>query len=128
MSFRRQRVLVVDDEPHILRTLTFVLKREGYEVASAVDGEQAVERIRTFKPALVFVDAMMPKRDGYGVCREVRGDESVVPQPYIIMLTAGGQEADRERADRAGADEFMTKPFSPSKLVARVREVLAPSP
>ena len=118
------KILVVDDEPFILRTLTFVLKKEGYEIATAVNGEEALAKIRELKPALVFIDAMMPKKDGYQVAREVRDDPTLEHQPYIIMLTARGQEADREKAARVGIDEFMTKPFSPSKVVARVREIL----
>ena len=122
-----EKILVVDDEPFILRTLTFVLRKEGYDIATAVNGEEAMAQIRALKPPLVFVDAMMPKKDGYQVSQEVRADPSVEHQPYIIMLTARGQEADREKAERVGIDEFMTKPFSPSKVVARVREILADS-
>ncbi len=118
------KILVVDDEPFILRTLTFVLKKEGYDVATAVDGEEALAQIRALEPVLVFIDAMMPKKDGYQVCQEVREDPTITHQPYIIMLTARGQEADREKANRVGVDEFMTKPFSPSKVLTRVREVL----
>ena len=122
-----EQILVVDDEPFILRTLTFVLKKEGYDIATAVNGEEAVAQIRALQPPLVFVDAMMPKKDGYQVSQEVRADAALEHQPYIIMLTARGQEADREKAERVGIDEFMTKPFSPSKVVARVREILADS-
>jgi DNA-binding response OmpR family regulator len=118
------KILVVDDEPFILRTLAFVLKKEGYDVATAVDGEEALDQIRTLEPVLVFIDAMMPKKDGYQVCQEVREDPTITRQPYIIMLTARGQEADRERANRVGVDEFMTKPFSPSKVLSRVQEIL----
>ena len=120
-----EQILVVDDEPFILRTLTFVLRKEGYEIATAVNGEEAVAQIRALQPPLVFIDAMMPKKDGYQVSQEVRADPSVERQPYIIMLTARGQEADREKAERVGINEFMTKPFSPSKVVARVREILS---
>jgi len=122
-----EQILVVDDEPFILRTLTFVLKKEGYDIATAVNGEEAVAQIRALQPPLVFVDAMMPKKDGYQVSQEVRADAALEHQPYIIMLTARGQEADREKAERVGINEFMTKPFSPSKVVARVREILADS-
>jgi len=119
-----EKILVVDDEPFILRTLTFVLRKEGYDIATAVNGEEAVAQIRALEPSLVFVDAMMPKKDGYQVTQEVRDDPTLTCQPYIIMLTARGQEADREKAERVGVDEFMTKPFSPSKVVARVQHIL----
>jgi len=120
-------ILVVDDSPVILRMLSLTLKKEGYNIATAVNGEEALEQIRKLRPALVFIDAMMPKKDGYQVSKEVREDPMLKRQPYIIMLTARGQEADRERAAEVGIDEFMTKPFSPSKVVARVREILANS-
>lgn len=119
-----RRILLIDDEPYILRALTFALKKEGYEIATAANGEEALEKIETFAPSLVFVDAMMPKKDGYQVCREVRDNPSIEVQPYIIMLTARGQETDRQKAQEAGINEFMTKPFSPSQLIARVREIL----
>ncbi|MFQ5854659.1 MAG: response regulator transcription factor [Anaerolineae bacterium] len=118
------KILLVDDEPFILRTLTLVLKKEGYEIATAVDGEEALVQIRALEPSLVFIDAMMPRKDGYQVCQEVRNNATLTRQPYIIMLTARGQEADREKAEQIGVNEFMTKPFSPSKVVARVREVM----
>ncbi len=120
----KSKILVVDDEPFILRTLTFVLKKEGYDIATAVNGEEALAQIRASEPSLVFVDAMMPKKDGYQVAQEVRDDPTLKRQPYIIMLTARGQESDREKAKRVGINEFMTKPFSPSKVAARVREIL----
>ncbi len=118
-------ILVVDDSPVILRILSLTLKKEGYTVATAVNGEEALEQIRKLQPALMFIDAMMPKKDGYQVSQEVRADSTLKRQPYIIMLTARGQDADREKATQVGINEFMTKPFSPSKVVARVHEILA---
>jgi len=117
-------IVVVDDSPMILRLLCMALESADYEVATAVDGEEALARIREHQPPLVFLDAMMPKLDGYQVCASVRGDASIIPQPHVIMLTASGNEADRQRAEDAGVDEFMTKPFSPSQLLERVEEVL----
>jgi DNA-binding response OmpR family regulator len=116
-------ILVVDDEPFIRRALTFVLNREGYETATACDGVEAVETIRTLRPRLVFLDVMMPGRDGYDVCRAVKGDPEL-RSTYVILLTARGQEQDRAEGMRAGADEYMTKPFSPSHVLARVRDVV----
>ena len=118
-----KKILVVDDEPHILRSLTFVLKKEGYDVSSATNGEEALAKIRESKPSLMFLDVMMPKKNGYEVCQEVKGDPSL-SGICIIMLTAKGQEADREKGLSLGADEFVTKPFSPMKVVERVREIL----
>jgi len=117
-------IVVVDDSPMILRMLCMALESADYEVATAEDGEEALARIREHQPPLVLLDAMMPKLDGYQVCAAVRGDASIVPQPHVIMLTASGQEADRQRAEDAGVNEFMTKPFSPSQLLERVEEVL----
>ena len=118
-----KKILVVDDAPFIVRSLTFVLKKQGYKTITATDGEEALTKIREEKPDLVFLDVMMPKRDGYEVCQEVRASPEM-GDPYIIMLTARGQETDKERGLRLGANEFMTKPFSPSKVIERVKAVL----
>ncbi len=118
-----KKILVVDDTPFIVRSLTFVLKKQGYETISATDGEEALTKIQEEKPDLVFLDVMMPKKTGFEVCQEVRADPEM-GDLYIIMLTARGQEADRERGLRLGVNEFMTKPFSPSKVIERVKEVL----
>lgn len=117
-------VLIVDDSATQVRLLAHALRGEGLEVLTAMDGEEALALVRERTPALLIVDAVMPGLDGYEVCRELRGDERLPGQPYVIMLTAGGHERDRERAEEAGVDEFMTKPFSPSQLRARVRAVL----
>jgi len=116
-------ILVVDDEPHVIKSLTFVLTKEGYEVASAENGEDGLTKIQQLKPGLVFLDVMMPKKNGYEVCQEVKKDPGLA-DVYIIMLTAKGQEADREKGLSAGADEFMSKPFSPMGVVEKVRELL----
>jgi len=118
-----KRILVVDDEPHVIRTLTFVLRKEGYEVSSAGDGEEAMAKVRESKPNLMFLDVMMPKKNGYEVCQELRGI-ATLKDIHIVMLSAKGQEADREKALNLGADEFMTKPFSPGGVVQRVKELL----
>ena len=118
-------ILVVDDEPFILRSLTFVLRREGFEVLEARNGEEAMDQIRSRRPDLVFLDVMMPKKNGYEVLEEVKGDSDLAGI-HVIMLTAKGQESDREKGISLGADEYMTKPFSPSKITERVREILVP--
>jgi DNA-binding response OmpR family regulator len=118
------RVLIVDDSSTIRHLLTFALKQDGYDVRAAVDGVEALELIRGGVPDLLITDATMPELDGYALCREVRADAQLERQPHIIMITDRGQEVDRVRATEAGVDEFMTKPFSPSALRERVREIV----
>jgi CheY-like chemotaxis protein len=118
-----QKVLVVDDEPFILRSLTFVLKKERFEVLEAKNGEEALAQIRAHHPALVFCDVMMPKKNGYEVIREVRADPAFA-DIYFVLLTAKGQESDREEGTRLGADEYMTKPFSPSRIIEKAHQIL----
>ena len=118
-----KRILVVDDEPYVVRTLTFVLKKEGYEVSSAGNGEEALNLVHEHKPDLMFLDVMMPKKNGYEVCQEIKND-SAFSDIHIIMLSAKGQEADREKAISMGANEFITKPFSPAGVIEKVREIL----
>lgn len=120
---KEKRILVVDDEPHAIRALTFILKKEGYDVYSALNGEEAMARVRESKPDLMFLDVMMPRKNGFEVCQEIKGDPGL-SDIYIIMLTAKGQEKDREKGLSLGADEFVTKPFSLTDIVARVRELL----
>lgn len=117
------KILVVDDEPFILRSLTFILKKNGYDVDSATNGEEALEAILNGRPKLVFLDLMMPKKNGLEVCVEVRQNQEL-NDIHIIMLTAKGQERDREKGLEAGANEYLTKPFSPSKVLDRVRELV----
>jgi DNA-binding response OmpR family regulator len=118
-----KKILVVDDETHVITSLTFVLSKEGYEVFSAENGEDALNKIQQLKPGLVFLDVMMPKKNGYEVCQEVKKDPSL-RNIYIIMLTAKGQETDREKGLSAGADEFISKPFSPVGVVEKVKKLL----
>ena len=117
-------ILVADDSEMILSLVVLSLQREGYEPATATSGAEALERIRELRPRLVILDAVMPKGDGYEVCRTLR-DDPEIEKPYVIMLTAGGRMTDREKAEAAGVDEFITKPFSPSQLRDRVREILS---
>jgi len=120
------KVLIVDDEPHILRSLGFVLERAGYQVLQARSGAEAL-RLLGERPDLVFLDIMMPEPDGYEVCRKIKSSAARTGI-HVIMLTAKGLEADRRRSIAAGADDYMTKPFSPSQAVERVRTVLDQSP
>ena len=118
-----KKILVVDDEPFVLRSLTFVLGKHGYETVSAKDGREALKLIEEEKPDLVFLDVMMPYLNGYEVCRKIRQDPRN-DNLYIIMLTAKGQERDRKKGLTVGANEFMVKHFSPSTVMQRVKEIL----
>lgn len=115
-----QRVLVVDDERPIADILKFNLEREGYEVEVAYDGEAAVEKARQKPFDLVILDIMLPKLDGFTVCREIRRESSVP----ILMLSAKETEVDKVLGLELGADDYVTKPFSPRELLARVRAIL----
>jgi DNA-binding response OmpR family regulator len=121
-----KRILVVDDEPFIQRSLTYVLRKEGFETVGAATGEEALQQIEKSKPRLMFLDLMMPEMTGFEVCRRIRANPDW-KDIYVILLTARGENSDRLRAFESGADEFMTKPFSPSRLVQHVREVLSGS-
>jgi two-component system, OmpR family, alkaline phosphatase synthesis response regulator PhoP len=120
------KILLVDDEPH-LRTLIQQaleeLEDEGVELLTATNGEEALETIRTEQPNMVFLDVMMPKKNGFDVCHTVKR-ELAMEQIYIVLLTAKGQEFDRQRGNEVGADIYMTKPFDPDALVAKARSVL----
>ncbi len=120
-----KKILIVDDEPHILRSLGFVLKRAGYQVMEARSGIEALQIAQEQQPDIVFLDIMMPELDGYEVCRRLREDPNLA-DTRVVMLTAKGEEADRRRGYEAGAHDYMTKPFSPSRAVARVEEMLQP--
>ena len=120
---KQQKVLVVDDEPFICRSLSFVLRKENYEVFEARNGEEALEAIRTHRPDLVFLDVMMPKVNGFEVTKQVKSDPEL-RNTKIILLTAKGQDSDRETGRKLGADDYMTKPFSPTKILERARQIL----
>lgn len=111
------KILVVDDEESIMKIIAFNLKKEGYNVICAEDGQMAVELFEKENPDLILLDIMMPKIDGYGVCKRVR-DKSDVP---IIMLTARADEVDKVLGLELGADDYVTKPFSNRELMARVK-------
>lgn len=116
-------IVIADDEPHVLRSLEFILKKQGYRVVTAINGEQALERVRENDPDLVFLDIQMPKMDGNSVLRHLR-DDPKYQDLYIVMITAKGQEADRLNSLESGANEYVTKPYSPRKLIGRVKEIL----
>ena len=118
------KVLVVDDEPFILRSLSFVLRKGNMDVVEARNGEEALEMIREHHPKLVFLDVMMPKMNGYDVVRAVRAEEEF-SDVHLVLLTAKGQEADRAVGMEAGANDYLTKPFSPARILQLAKEVLS---
>ena len=117
------KILVVDDEHSIVEAVRYSLERAGFRVAAVSDGEEALERCRAEAPDLMVLDLMLPGLDGLEVCRILRGDDATRGIP-IIMLTVKGQEMDKIVGLELGADDYMTKPFSPRELVARVRAIL----
>lgn len=114
------RILVVDDEPQIRRIMRTTLTAAGYEVEDAKTGEEALKKLRDYRPDLVLLDINMPGMGGLAACRELRADPNVA----IVMLTVHNTEADKVKALDAGADDFVTKPFSTPELLARIRAVL----
>ena len=116
-----QKVLVVDDEQSIVTLLKYNLETAGYIVEVAYDGEEALEKVNEIQPELVVLDVMLPKKDGIEVCKTLRSDKNLVP---ILMLTAKDDEFDRVLGLELGADDYMTKPFSPREVVARVKAIL----
>ena len=124
MSDLPHRILIVDDEPDLLSVLRFGLEAEGFEVIEASDGERGLELARTQSPDLLVLDLMLPRMDGYKVCRALKFDERFRALP-IIILSARSGDADRRLALDMGADQFITKPYEMSDLVARIRHYLA---
>jgi len=117
------RILVVDDEPHIRRVLEVVLDKEGFDVVVASEGGEGLAVVEGGGIDLVILDLLMPDTNGLEVLAKIRANPDISATP-VIILTAKGQDADREAAFAGGADDFMTKPFSPKKLIARIREIL----
>lgn len=116
-------ILVVDDDPYIQRSLSFVLRKEKFEVEVASNGEEALIKARELRPKIIMLDLMMPKLNGFAACRAIKSSPET-KSCYVIILTAKGQEVDKEAGLREGADEFITKPFSPKEIVAKVRSIL----
>ncbi len=118
-----KKILIIDDDAFIRRPLEFILREEGFEPTTAVSGEDGLSKLEGDRPDLILLDVMMPGLDGFSVCRQVKADPRFAAIP-VILLTAKGQESDRDRGFAAGATEFMNKPYSPSELLRRVREIL----
>jgi two-component system, OmpR family, alkaline phosphatase synthesis response regulator PhoP len=121
-----QKILIVDDETHLRSLIQQTLEEledEGVELLTASNGEEALQAIRSAKPNLVFLDVMMPKVSGFDVCRQTK-HELGLSDVYIVLLTAKGQEFDRQKGHEVGADLYMTKPFDPDALLQKARDVL----
>lgn len=117
-------ILIADDEPNILISLEFLLKRAGYQVSLARDGQQALDAIQRDRPQLVLLDVMMPIKTGFEVCQAVRADDRL-NAVRILMLSAKGRDTDLAKGLALGADAYMTKPFSTRELVQKVQDMLA---
>lgn len=118
-----KRILIADDEPNIVVSLEFLMKREGFDVQVAVDGEAALQAIAAQVPDLILLDIMLPRKDGFEVCQQIRANpqwQSV----KVVMLTAKGRDTEVSKGLALGADAYMTKPFSTRDLVAQVRQLL----
>ncbi len=118
-----KKVLIVDDEPNIVLSLEFLMKKAGFEVAVARDGEEALAQVAAFGPDLVLLDVMMPKKSGYEVCEILRADPSRAGMK-IVMLSAKGRDTEVAKGMALGADAYVTKPFSTKDLVAQVAGLL----
>src|SRR5918996_1879437 len=114
-------ILIADDEPAILQLNRLYLSREGYTVHAARDGQEALDLARRLKPDLIVLDLMMPRVDGWEVCRQLRKDATTPP---IIMLTAKDEDVDKVVGLEIGADDYVTKPFNPRELLARIKAIL----
>jgi DNA-binding response OmpR family regulator len=116
------RVLIVDDEPNIVTPIEFLMRQRGYETRVARDGDEALSEVESFRPNLVLLDVMLPRKDGFEVCQELRAGGWT--DLKIVMLTAKGRDIEIEKGLALGADAYVTKPFSTGDLVARVAELL----
>ena len=120
----KKTILIVDDEPNIVISIQYLMKHAGYNVVTAYDGRQALDCLAESKPDLMILDVMMPNKNGFEVCEEVRADSRFDDMP-IVMLTAKGSEAEINRGLSLGADAYITKPFSTHELVQRINSLLA---
>ncbi|MEW7999364.1 MAG: response regulator [Candidatus Thiodiazotropha endolucinida] len=116
-------ILIVDDEPNIVLSVEYLMKREGYQVMTASDGQVAIDMIADTRPDLLILDVMMPRKNGFEVCREIRADPALSGLP-ILMLSAKGREAEIKKGISLGADAYITKPFSTHDLVDKVNQLL----
>ena len=118
------RILIVDDEPNIVISLEYLMKKEGFQIAVATDGEAALLQAAEFVPDLILLDVMMPKKSGFEVCESLRADPAQA-RVKIIMLTAKGRESEVAKGLALGVDAYITKPFSTKDLVLKIKSLLA---
>jgi two-component system OmpR family response regulator len=116
-------ILIAEDEPSILESLDFILRRAGWTISSVTDGDAALEAVRRLKPRLVVLDVMLPKRSGFDVLKQIRANAETQALP-VLILTAKGQQQDRRIAEQLGADVFVTKPYANAEVVGAVRQLL----
>ncbi len=124
MNERKRKVLIADDEPNIVMALEFLLKRAGYDVRAATNGDEALALVESYAPDLVLIDIMMPGKSGYEVCQRMR-ERPEWRHIKIVMVTAKGREAEISKGMSLGADLYVTKPFSTQELIAAVDRLLA---
>ena len=116
-------VLIAEDEPSILKSLDFILRRAGWSIQSVTDGDAALSALRRNQPRVLVLDVMLPKRSGFDVLKQIRADSGLQRLP-VLILTAKGQAQDRRTAEELGADRFVTKPYSNAEVVGAVRELM----
>ncbi|WP_137151814.1 response regulator [Devosia sp. FKR38] len=116
-------ILIAEDEPSILESLDFILRRAGWSVSAVTDGDSVLEAVRRLRPRLVLLDVMLPKRSGFDVLKQIRTNAELAAMP-VLILTAKGQQQDRKTAEELGADGFVTKPYANADVVGAVRALL----
>lgn len=123
METTARTVLLIEDEPNIIEAVSFILARDGWEVKTHANGHDAMDAVRARAPDLIILDVMLPGKSGYDILEEIRADAGFARTP-VLMLTARGQEKDKEAAERAGADQYMIKPFSNADLLAAMHALV----
>ena len=118
-----KKVVLIEDERNIIEAISFILSRDGWDVKTHSNGHDAVDVVRTRRPDLVILDVMLPGKSGFEILQEIRDDADLGETP-VLMLTARGQDKDREMAERAGASRYMTKPFSNAEMLEAVRDLV----
>ncbi|WP_299849370.1 response regulator [uncultured Roseovarius sp.] len=120
-----KQVLLIEDEPNIIEAIRFILSRDGWDVRTHSNGQDAFEAARARLPDVIILDVMLPGKSGFDILTEIRADPALADTP-VLMLTARGQKKDREMAERAGASQYMTKPFSNAEILETVRQMVVP--
>ena len=118
----QKKILIADDNENIRDALTYLLEDEGYQLWLAKDGAETIQKVKEFRPDILFLDIMMPEVNGYDVCRTIKSDPAL-KDTYVIMLTAKGQIAEQERGKEVGADEYIVKPFSPMEILTKIKNI-----